>query len=130
MSEPTPDWALELTKNITAALNELKADIGLVSNDLGILKDRVTLLEAFRSEQDARATRASAGVRGLSNTDMAHEAAIASLTTKMDALSTTQDVQLAILGRLDKLASNPSVKIILTVAATAIASWAASRGLK
>ena len=71
-----------------------------------------------------------------SSADLAHESRLAQeivarqeLAAKLDALTTTQETQLAILGRLDKFAANPNIKIILAVLATALMSWAASKGL-
>jgi hypothetical protein len=46
------------------------------------------------------------------------------------ALTKMQETQLAILGRLDKVASNPLVKTVVTILGTALATWAASKGLK
>jgi hypothetical protein len=48
--------------------------------------------------------------------------------SKVDRLTATQDIQLAILARLDKVASNPTVKVIAGMVATAILTWLASRG--
>lgn len=130
----------DLAREVRATRSEVtqsRADIQLVSNDLGILKQRVSIIEGLRTEDALRAAKLSGGVRGLSQSDAGQKLEIASLSVKVDdlaksqeVLTKSQDVQLAILTRLDKLASNPSIKIILTVAATAAASWAASKGLK
>jgi len=58
------------------------------------------------------------------------ETAITVLTKKVDDLTASQKLQLEILQRLDAVAANPSVKIILAIGATVLASWAASKGLK
>ncbi len=55
---------------------------------------------------------------------------VTELTKKLDALTGTQKLQLEILQRLDLVAANPNVKIILAIVATVLASWAASKGLK
>jgi len=44
-------------------------------------------------------------------------------------LKATQALQLAILARLDKVASNPTVKVLGGMLATALVTWLASRGL-
>jgi hypothetical protein len=125
-----PPWAVELTLAMKSGIAEVRADISLVSNDLSLVKDRVTILETER-------TKLSGGVRGLSSADSAHDAQLAqeraareALADKVDNLTKTQETQLAILGRLDKVASNPLVKTLLTVLGTALATWAASKGLK
>lgn len=108
----------------------LTGTVDLVSNDLGIVKDRVTILEAER-------TKLSGGVRGLSTSNAEQDAQLAqeraareALATEVKALTTMQETQLAILGRLDKVASNPVVKTVVTILGTAFATWAASKGLK
>ncbi len=72
-----------------------------------------------------------------SQMDLEHDAQLAqeraareALATKVDALTETQQTQLAILSRLDKITSNPLVKTVLTILGTAFATWAASKGLK
>ena len=57
------------------------------------------------------------------------ESAMVELTKKVDDLTKSQTVQLEILHRLDQVASNPQVKVILTVLAAVLGSWAASKGL-
>jgi hypothetical protein len=69
-------------------------------------------------------------VKGLVAHDSQSDLTTASLQSKVDALTQTQELQLSILTRLDKVTSNPQVKIILAVMATAAMSWAASKGLK
>lgn len=61
--------------------------------------------------------------------DLTNES-VTELTKKLDALTGTQKLQLEILQRLDLVAANPNVKIILAILATVLASWAASKGLK
>ncbi len=58
------------------------------------------------------------------------ESAMVELTKKVDSLTASQKLQLEILQRLDLVAANPNVKIILAILATVMASWAASKGLK
>ncbi len=130
-----PEWAIELTRSVKIGIAELRADVALVSNDLGIVKDRVSILESHKNDQDMRATRTSAGVRSLSTTDAEQQAALAqeraareALATKVDRLTATQEIQLAILGRLDKVASNPTVKVLAGMIATALLTWLASHG--
>jgi ABC-type phosphate/phosphonate transport system ATPase subunit len=127
---------IELTRSVRSGIAELRVDIGLVSNDLGIVKQRVSIIESLRVEDEARALKLSGGVRGLSqhdaeqSTQLAQEkAAREALATKVDELSASQDVQLAILGRLDKLAANPTVKVLLFALGTIATGYLASKGL-
>lgn len=80
------------------------------------LETRVVSLEA-------RVTAVEAGAVKM-------ESAMVDLTKKVDSLTQSQKLQLEILQRLDAVAANPSVKIILAILATVMASWAASKGLK
>ena len=142
-----PPWAVELMQVSKANFQELKAgqeslarelgaDIKLVSNDLGILKDRVGILESARNDGEQRLARTSGGVRQLSTTDAAQAAQLAqarmareALAEQVAQLTTTQATQLAILTRLDKITTNPTVKVLAGMAATAILTWLASHGV-
>ncbi len=85
--------------------------------------DRFTAVELRISGVEGRVTAGEA-------TDLRLETSVSELTKKLDALTATQKLQLEILQRLDLVAANPSVKIILAIVATVLASWAASKGLK
>jgi hypothetical protein len=145
-----PAWAIELTHSVKSGIAELRADVALVSNDLGVVKDRVAILESFRNDQEQRATRASAGVRSLSTTDADHEAQLAQeraareeLATKVDALTTKTDAlakghedviretvaQTQILvntaAAVSKFVATPTVKIIGGVLFGIVSTWLA-----
>jgi len=110
-------------------VTRLTGTVELVSNDLGIVKDRVTILESERS-------KLSGGVRGLSTTDAEQAAQLAqeraareAIAAEVADLKATQALQLAILARLDKVASNPTVKVLGGMLLTALVTWLASKGL-
>lgn len=135
MQIPAADPVLVAVADLTREVRGARADIQLVSNDLSIVKDRVTVLETER-------TKMSGGVRGLSTASAEHDAQLAQeraarteLAAKVDQLAAghatlneKQDLQLAILARLDKVASNPTVKVLAGMAATAALTWLASHG--
>lgn len=77
-----PDWAIELTREVKGA----RADIGLVSNDLGVVKDRLNIVEAWKVEQDARAAKNSMRAQQSSEVDLDHEAKIAAAIIRQDKL--------------------------------------------
>ena len=125
-----PQWAIEMTMAMKDGFRQTNANIELVSSDLGVLKSRVDILETER-------TKLSGGVRGLSTSNAEQDAQLAqeraareALAKQVEALTTMQQTQLDILGRLDKVASNPLFKTIVTILGTAFATWAASKGLK
>jgi hypothetical protein len=138
---PKVDPVMEMLKQLReaqdAGFRTLGADIQLVSNDVTIVKDRVGLVEQRVGVLEESRARTSGGVRQLSSHDHEQDAQLAAIITETAAvkkevvdLKESQAVQLAILGRLDKLASNPHVKIILAVLGTAATTWLASKGLK
>ena len=115
-----------------------------MSTDLSVVKDRVAIIENRQNEVDARASRASTGVRVLSQTDQAHDAQLAqerasreelakktdSIASEVATLRQTNDVQLAILSRLDSITSNPIVKTLAAMIATAAMTWLAAKGIR
>ena len=71
---------------------------------------------------DARITKVENGA-------VETKTAITDLAEKVTGLTLTQKTQLDILLRLDRVASNPHVKVIVMVLATVLGAWAANRGL-
>lgn len=127
-ADPVQVLLLKLQRGMDAGFLNMGADIKLVANDLGVVKDRVTLLER-------RADTTSDRVKQQSSSDLSQDAQLAQervareeLAAKVDALTSTQATQLAILGRLDKVASNPTVKVLFGMLATALVTWLASHG--
>jgi len=145
---PRVDPVMEMLKQLReaqdAGFRTLGADIQLVSNDVTIVKDRVGLVEQRVGVLEESRTRTSNGVRQLSSHDSEQDAQLAqeraareavaaelaSVKAKVVDLSASNEVQLAILTRLDKVASNPHIKLILAVLGTAATTWLASKGLK
>lgn len=143
-----PEWVVELTRTTKDGFRAVRADLELVANDLSLVKERVTIIETWRNDQDLRASRNSNRVRDLaeatSHVDLAHDAKIAAEIVarqklERDAAETRALVerlqaetasQTAILGRLDKVASNPLVKTVATAVGTAILTWLSVKGLR
>lgn len=130
-----PDWAIELVK-----LTKLvKANTDLIAGDVTGLKADVRALQKWKLETEAT-TVTSDRVRALATETTSHadleglsqlaqeRAAREALSLKVDDLTSTQAVQLSILTRLDKVASNPTVKVLAGMAATAALTWFASHG--
>ncbi len=118
-----PDWAIELTKSMKEGFRVTNANIETVSNDLGIVKQRVEILEAER-------TKLSGGVRGLSMSDAGQNQEISNLATQVAELATKTDAQTAILQQLVKLTEKPVVKLVATALGTAILTYLSAKGLK
>lgn len=131
-----PEWAIELTRSMKEGFRVTNANIEVVSNDLTVVKDRLVIVERWKGEQDERASRMSTGVRGLSSANLEQDAQLAqeraareALASKVQELTDSQAVQLAILTRLDKVASNPTVKVLLFLAGTAATGYLATKGI-
>lgn len=143
-----PEWAVELTRTTKDGFRAVRADLELVANDLSLVKERVTIIETWRNDQDLRASRNSNRVKDLaeatSHVDLTHEAKLAAEIVErqrvardgaetraiVEKLQAEMSLQTAILARLDKVASNPLVKTIATALGTAILTWLASKGLR
>lgn len=132
-----PDWAIKLTDTLRELGREVRADISLVSNDLGVLKQRVSIMEGLRSSDEARLQNNSIRAKQASVVDLAHEAQLAqermsreALAVKVEALDGKQDAQLALLQQLVKLTEKPVVKLVFTAIGTAILGYLSARGLK
>ena len=114
--------------------DRLELSLSRVVDEVNTNGVRITKLEESRASNSERVKKLAGES---SNADLSNEAALAgeivartTLEAKVDELTKSQSVQLAILGRLDKVASNPQVKIILAVLATAATTWLASKSLK
>jgi len=125
-----PVWAIELTRSVKSGIAEVRADVALVSNDLGLLKTRVSIMEGLRTEDDLRASKYSGGIKNLSQSDEGQNMQIASLAVKVDELAGKTDAQTLILGQLLKLTEKPVVKLIATAVGTAILTWLTAKGLR
>lgn len=144
-----PDWAVKLTEKVvggfgamTTRLDKQDEVLERVANEsidtnTRLVKVELRLESAERKVGDIeeRLGRTSTGVKGLSTSDAEQAAQLAQeraareeLAKKVDGLTATQDMQLAILSRLDRVASNPTVKVIAGMVATALLTWLASHG--
>lgn len=129
--EVVPAWAADLT----TLVRRVSTNVDNVISAVDVLRDRVNAHDARFAEQDTRASNVSIRVRDASRSDLEQAAQLAqerasreSLATKVDELSVTNATQLAILSRLDKITSNPTVKVIAGMIATALLTWLASHG--
>lgn len=118
---------------------------GIESNTrLTRIEVRVDGVERHVGDLESRVGRASNRVREVSQSDLDQSAQLAQERAAREALAAdaaavkkdvtelkqSQELQLAILTRLDKIAANPNLKIILAVLATAATAWLANKGLK
>lgn len=131
-----PDWAIEMTRAMKEGFKTTNANIELVSTDLGVVKDRLVIVESWKSEQDLRASKLSGGVKNLSQSDEGQNMQISSLAVKVDALSVDHAKlqketakQTAMLSTITDLLDKPLVKTLgKALAGLAIAACAAGTG--
>ena len=128
----------EAAEKILAAIREVRADIGLVASDLGVVQgglanvvSRVDLLEARKPINSDR-VRAMVSEGDLAAESKLSEEIVArqALAQKVEAIDKKQDEQIDMMGRLLVLARNPVLKHILTAIGTAVLMYLASKGIK
>ncbi len=86
-----PQWAVELTQAMKSGIAEVRADVALVSNDLGLLKTRVSIMEGLRTEDDMRASKYSGGIKSLSTSNAEQDAQLAQERMAREALAAKVD---------------------------------------
>ena len=130
-----PDWAIEIIK----LTKMTQADVSLVAGDLALLKADVRSIQQWKIDS-APSSVTSDRVREVvhdttSKADLESMAQLAQeiaarkeLAVKVDDLTATQATQLSILTRLDKVTSNPTVKVLAGMIATAAVTWLATHG--
>ena len=142
-----PDWAVKLTEKVVGGFTAVNIRLdGLEGTDRR-LADEVNSMGIDLKDLRAADRRHEDDIRRLSErtkdtsltasqndleaaAQLAQErAARETLDAKVDSLTATQETQLAILGRLDRVAKNPLVKTLAAMLATALITWLASHGV-
>jgi hypothetical protein len=119
-----------------AGFHTLRADVGLISNDLGIVKDRVGIIESWKNDVDARGTRTSTRVQQASEQDLAQQAQLAqereareALAKEVADLKTTNAKQTVMLATITGLLDKPLVKRLgMAVGALLLAALTTATG--
>lgn len=142
---PTESSVHELLMQLGTAMRHgfdtVNANVALVSNDVDIVKRRIASVEERQSDLEEWRRHTSERVRGIatqtSDADLTQAAKLADeivarqeLAKKVDSLDAKQDMQLAILTRLDSVAKNPLVKGIAQALGIAFLTWLGMRGIK
>jgi hypothetical protein len=132
------------TKDTQGEIRSVRGDLDLLIGDVSSLKVDVRELQRWKIHSDERQEKHSGGVRGLSENDAGHDAAIAHIITELGAtklisqdahdkavsIETKMDQQTAILTRLDGIVKDPKVRFVGKVLWGAAMMYAAARGLK
>ncbi len=132
-----PDWAIELTKSVKSGFDEVRRDLETVKAEGQRTNLRLTRQEVRMDDVETRLANNSIRAKSTTQQDMEQDAQLAqeraareALAVKVDDIAKTNEAQLAILARLDKIASNPTVKLILFALGTIATGYLASKGLK
>lgn len=124
------DGMSSFRSEMSTGIAHLTADVQLVSNDLGIVKDRVAIIEGWKNDQDARASRTSKRVQQVSDSDLSQEAKLADLIVWRTTVATKDDLAKTTLAQtnqlIDSLKKNPIVSKALTIIGTAIITYLAT----
>lgn len=134
---PVPQWAVELTQAMKEGFKLTNANIEIVSNDVGVLKDRVAIIESWKNDSESRMTRTSGRVQQASQVDLEQAAQLAqeraareALASEVAAIKAETSTQTLLLSQLLKLTEKPVVKLVLTAVGSAVLSWAAAKGIR
>ncbi len=94
------------------------------------VSDKFVTAETRMAALDARIAAAETRLTIVETEGVKDRTAITALAAKVDGLARDQKLQLEILTRLDAVAANPHIKLILAIVASVLGSWAAAKGLK
>jgi len=126
-----------LSNEVKSGFRLLAADMELMKDGLDVTKREVAAIQKWKGLQEDRMSRNSMRASQQTEQDMEQAAQLAQekaareeLASKFEELATDQKLQLAILSRLDKVASNPVMKVTIAIVAGIVTSWLANRGLK
>ncbi|HVG83521.1 MAG TPA: hypothetical protein VM820_03350 [Vicinamibacterales bacterium] len=146
--EIPPAWAIAMSEKMESGFRGLRADVSMVANDVGLLRDRVVVLERAKLESDERASKNSHRVQLTSENDMAQDAKIATLFTdvaglKTDMAAVKENQVTAAQERAETAAmvkeikdsvtgffKNPKVKFVGQLLFVLATGYAAARGIK
>lgn len=124
-----PDWAIALTERVTQGFTSVNQRLDTIESNVDLqgvtvrdVQQRMTAQETRMNALEDRQASNSMRVKDGSKVDLAHDAAIAELKTKVDE-------SLAILTRLDKVAANPMVRRVAYAVGVALLAWLSAKGL-
>lgn len=112
MSAP-PDWAIALSEKVETGFRGVRADIHLLDNSVGAVKERIIVLETWKKETEERTQKHSGGLARASQVDAEHDAAIAEIKQKVDELASRPDSTAVILGAVKDAAKTPTGQKVL-----------------
>lgn len=125
-----PDWAIELTKSVKSGFQTVNQRLDTIETNQDLqgatvrdLQQRMTLMETRQANNSER-------VRGASEVDLKHDAAIASLIQKVDAIAEKPDTAALVLAEMKKAATTPTGQKVLGSLATLVMLVLAAATLK
>ena len=149
--EVPPAWAVALSERVAKGFQTTNANIEAISNDLGVVKDRVQILEKFRNETEERTRKHSGGIARISTSDASQNTVlsnllvkvaetddrVAKLATTTAAIEIKTDAQTRTLGTISDAVSGfarehpivvTSICTLIVSACTYVTQWLAAKG--
>lgn len=112
-----PDWAIALTEKVTQGFAKVEERFDRIEPTVETLVEdsktsnlRMTRLEVRMDQQEERAKTQSLRVRGVSETDLKHDAAIADILTKVEAIAAKPDAADVVIAEMKEMAKRPAVQ--------------------
>jgi hypothetical protein len=131
--DAAPKWAISLTERVNSGFAEMRVmrhDIDLLVGGISSLKIDVRDLQRWKLASEERQEQHSVRVGRESDHNLQQDSAISKLVTDVASLKETQDTQLTILLKLDKVAANPMVRRVAYAVGTAALGYLTARGMK
>ena len=137
---PPPAWAIALSEKVNDGFRAVRADIGLVANDVSILRERVVVIERWQLDTEVRIDASSKRAQEPSQHDLelktevnaereAREALAKEVAETKALVVENTEATLAIKKAVVGITTNPKVKtaakalFYLIVAAAAAKGW-------
>ncbi len=109
--EVPPPWAVAMAEKMETGFRGVRADIHLVDNSVGAVKERLIVLETWKKESEERQTKHSGGLVRASQNDMKHDSDIAQLMTDVKAIK-ERDTAGKVIAAMKDAAKVPAVQRI------------------
>jgi hypothetical protein len=103
-----PDWAIALSEKVDSGFRGVRADIHLLDNSVGAVKERLIVLETWKKETEERTQKHSGGLARASEVDAKHDAAIAQIMTDLKDLKDRPDTTDTIIAAVKDGAKTPT----------------------
>lgn len=134
--EVEPTWVRDLKTEISHGVQVIDSRLDAIEANQDLQREAVRAIASRVSDASERLDRIelrqnnnSIRVAASSDIDLQHDAAIAKLILDLEALTKTQNTQLAILQKLEKVSENPLLRKVAYALGMALLAYLASKGV-